>query len=502
MDYEKDLLADLGSDSEHDEQGEFLSGAEEAANETNGSDVQHEAKPTDLQSLLLNPQLMNVGRKLEQLDVSKIKEPQLLTSVHPLISSIRRQLQDYTKETDFDYHDLLAAVNNETQSEAYMFLMQLSDLPTFVSDEITLLHRYVRVHYSVVFPELESLVINPVDYCRVIKLIGQDLISIRSQESELKSIVSNDKVLAITMAALQQYTRQFHLSEKDMSLLIEACDLVLELSGFLKEISQFISSKLSKFAPNVSALIGPVATSQLLISVGSLKQLAATPACNLPSFGVKDLLSQLQTRSHFIRATGYLYYSELVRRLPPEITKQALRIVSGKVILAARIDVAGTSIDGEMGKKLLQEVETKIDKLLTPPDRVAPKALPAPTEQKSKKRGGRRFRKMKERFQMSELRKAQNKMEFGKQEEAVTDSFGQDIGLGLSKQLDSVKVNRNTDAKISKSMVSRLNSAKERKADLETVLLGPEETTTANGEKRGPETEEEGWFGAMKRRKA
>lgn len=486
--YEEDLLADLQSGSEEEdvqkEQNENLAQASEMA-----------ANPENWQDLLRGSHLNNVGHKLEQLDVTNIKDPSELTTVNRMIPRIREQLKTHSDEQELNYMELLAAVNDENQSEEFKFLMLLSDLPTLIHDEISLLHRFVRTHYKVVFDELASLVPSPVDYCRVVLLVGQDLADIRGKETALQGILSNAKVLAISMAALENFTRLFQLNDKDMAYIRKACELAIELSEFIEEVSSFVSLKLSKFAPNVNNLVGPVVTSQLLISVGSLRQLALTPACNLPSFGVKDLLSQLKTRSNFVRATGYLYYSNLVMGLPPEIIKQALRIISAKLILAARIDLSGSKPDGSLGSAYLEEVKRKIDKLLTPPDQTGPKALPVPKEQKSKKRGGRRFRKMKERTQMSEIRRAQNKMEFGKEETSVVDAFGEEVGLGLSKQIDGVRANRNTDARMSKAMVNRLNQQKDKSNDLDTMVFAREEEKPENK----ASFKSSSWFSGVKR---
>lgn len=473
MDYEKELAADFDSDSED-------SIIEELQEPVSSN---HNERPQNLDQLLQNPKMASIGAKLDHFDVTKMTDVDQISVIHPLIPQIRIDLEKYAGSIETDYYELLASINDENQSEDFRFLMQLSELPTIINDEIALLHRYVSVHYMVVFAELESLVSSPVDYCRIVIEIGQKLTEVRQHEQNLKKILSGDKVLAIVMAALQNYEKLFELREEDMANILKACQYTIELYSFLGEVSEFIADKVSKFAPNVANLIGAVATSQLLISIGSLKQLALTPACNLPSFGVRDLLSQTQTRSNFIRATGYLYYCEVVKGLPPEVVKQALRILSGKVVLAARVDLAGTYPGGDLGTKYLQEVQSKIDKLLTPPEHTAPKALPVPKEQKSKKRGGRRFRKMKERFQMSELRKAQNKMEFGKQEDVVMDSFGEEVGLGMSHQMEGIQVNRNTDARLSKAMINRLQQQK-RREDLDTIVmnLGDHKKQEQNGQ--------------------
>lgn len=454
-------------------------------------------KPTTLEELLKAALPTAVSDKLEQIDTREPHDVASLVLVPVLIPTIREELATHASRLDADYMELMAAMTPTGHSAEYAFLVQLNQLPVVINDEIALLHRYVAGHYRVVFPELENIVASPVDYCRVVAEIGQELVGIRAHEHNLRQIVSPDKVLTIVMAALEQYQRLFELSAHDMAHVLRACQTAVELQAFLGEVLLYILAKLARFAPNVAVLIGPVATSQLIFSTGSLALLASTPACNLASFGVKDLLSAQKSHSGVVRATGYLYHCPLVKGLPPEIVKQALRIISGKVVLAARIDLSKSSPDGAMGEKFRQDVQLKIDKLLTPPDQVAVKALPVPKEQKLKKRGGRRFRKMKERFQMSDLRKAQNRMQFGAEEQSLVDGFGEEIGLGMSKNLDGVQVNRNTDARMSKAMVSRLQQQKERSA-LETLVFG---NVTYEDESVGTKRPADPEWGTMKKQK-
>ncbi|KAM9891001.1 hypothetical protein OXX79_011034 [Metschnikowia pulcherrima] len=468
MDYENALMEDF--ESESDTSDIHMENEPELVEEkTKTSDSS--SKPSSLRELLEQSRNTTIEQRLQQLDGLSTTDLSQLSNVKGMIPQIRAELAKYADRMDTEFMDLIASISQQSHSAEYSFLVQLSDLPVLINEEIGLLKKAVAARYKVVFPELETLVANPVDYCRIVREIGQDLIGIRAHEPSLKAIVSSEKVFTIVMAALQQFAAAFELSTHDMNSIIEACGSVIELNSFLQEISDFIAGKLSKYAPNVSAIVGPVVTSQLLISIGSLSQLAQTPSCNLPSFGVRDLSSQ-KARSGLVRATGYIYQCPLVMGLPPEVVKQALRIISGKVVLAARIDLSRSSPQGEMGRAYLKEIETKLDKLLAPPELTATKALPVPKEQKSKKRGGRRFRKMKERFQMSELRKAQNKMSFATQETTVVDTFGEEIGLGMSKHMDGISVNRNTDARMSKAMVGRLQSQKERES-LDTIILAP-----------------------------
>ena len=62
-----------------------------------------------------------------------------------------------------------------------------------------------------------------------------------------------------------------------------------------------------------------------------------------------------------------------------------MRIISGKIVLAARIDLSKSNPNGELGETYKQEILTKIDKLLTPPQQSIDKSLPKPIEMKSKR---------------------------------------------------------------------------------------------------------------------
>lgn len=512
-DYEKELLADLDSDNSDEEQTEVLQENNVGHNTLQPVEQvssQHtELKFKDKLRQLLNDEYnYSLQDRLEQVDITNVKDITQISKIYPIIPDLQSHIEVYSSDDNCDYLDLLSSVNNENQSEEYSFILMVNELSQVIHHEITLVHSFIKLQYRVVFSELETLVLNPIDYANIILLIKQDISNIKKYESDLMNIVSNEKVLIIIMSAMQHIKDQFILNNHDFEMIIKACRLVIDLNNVLNQLSEFISSKLSKFAPNVSSIVGPITTSQLLIASGSLRQLSLTASCNLPSLGVRDLSSQKSNKS--VRQTGYLYHCELIKYLPPSVVRSAMRILSGKVILAARIDLSQSCPSGSLGEKYLEEVTNKIEKLLTPPEAQADKALPAPIEHKSKKRGGRRFRKMKERFQMSELRKAQNKMEFGKQEESVTDSFGEEVGLGMSRggagRLN-IQLNANTNAKMSKSLTNRLQLQKTSNNtfnnDFDSILLTSNENNSSKmvNYNEPNDLNKSKWFTGMVKRK-
>lgn len=73
-----------------------------------------------------------------------------------------------------------------------------------------------------------------------------------------------------------------------------------------------------------------------------------------------------------------------------DLRKKAVRLVSAKCALAARVDSFHESMDGSTGDALRTDIEGKLDKLQEPPPVKKAKALPTPIDQARKKRGGRR----------------------------------------------------------------------------------------------------------------
>merc|ERR1712185_825149 len=97
---------------------------------------------------------------------------------------------------------------------------------------------------------------------------------------------------------------------------------------------------------------------------------------------------------------------DLVQNTPPALRNKVVRLVAGKGTLAARVDTFADKGGGTVGQGFKDEIEVRATKLQEPPPPKAAKALPVPPESSGKRRGGRRLRKMKERYGMTQMRQA------------------------------------------------------------------------------------------------
>lgn len=328
-----------------------------------------------------------------------------------------------------------------------------------IDTEILVVHKFIKEHYAERFPELESLIPSPIEYAKAVLSIGNNVNDIAS--TDLKSFISGATFMIITMSAYESNGKD--LTPAKLSSVFKACDLLLALDSGKTRITEFVSSRLSIFAPNITAVVGSHTAAQLMGFCGGLLGLSKTPNSNIAALGSKQQVAIGFGRTG-IRQQGFLYHSEIIQSVPAEYRQKAMRIVSGKLVLAARVDLVHSSRDGSQGRIWRDQIAERIEKLLEPPENKGPKALPVPMDLPSKKRGGKRIRKFKEQFQQTELQKAQNRMTFGSQVEQEIGSYGEESGgMGIGQALSSsgsvraVKIDNKTRARMSKGMQARLN---------------------------------------------
>jgi len=140
-------------------------------------------------------------------------------------------------------------------------------------------------------------------------------------------------------------------------------------------------------------------------------------------------------------------------------------------VLAARMDLERQKRDGTYGQNLRDQIEKHIDRLAAPPPAKVVKALPIPNDGPKKRRGGKRARKAKEAYAQTELRKLQNRLQFGEAEEEVG-AFDQTKGMGMIG-VGTGKVRAGLGEAKSRAKLSKVNklrtAAITRSAQLQTA---------------------------------
>ncbi|KAM3963440.1 pre-mRNA processing factor 31 [Aphomia sociella] len=339
----------------------------------------------------------------------------------------------------------------------YQLIVEANNIAVEIDGEIAIIHRFVRDKYQKRFPELDSLIVTPLEYIRTVKELGNDLDQAKNNET-LQSILTQATIMIVSVTA--STTQGKTLTEKELEEIYEACDMASELNNFKSHIFEYVESRMTFIAPNITAIVGASTAAKILGIAGGLSKLSKMPACNVLPLG-----QQKKTLSGFSQAaalphTGFIYFSQIVQDTPTELRYKAAKLVSTKLTLAARVDASHSSTDGHIGRQLREGIEKKLDKLQEPPPVKFVKPLPKPIEQSRKKRGGKRVRKMKERYAMTEFRKNANRLNFADIED---DAYQEDLGytrgtIGKSStgRVRLPQIDEKTKVRISKTLQKNL----------------------------------------------
>ncbi len=275
----------------------------------------------------------------------------------------------------------------------YQLIVDCNTLSVDIDNEIVIIHNFIRDKYRAKFPELESLVLHPIDYSRLVKQIGNEM---DLTLVDLEGLLPSATIMVVSVTA--STTSGKPLSEENLQKTLEACDRALALDEAKKKVLEFVESRMGFIAPNLSAIVGSAVAAKLMGVAGGLSALSKMPACNVQILGAKKKnLAGFSTASS-LPHTGFVFHTEIVQSTPPPLRMRACRLVAGKSTLAARVDFTRGDHTAKTGIDLREEIRKKIEKWQEPPPPKQPKPLPVPDSDPKKKRGGRRLRKMKERW--------------------------------------------------------------------------------------------------------
>uniref|UniRef100_A0AAA9SHU4 U4/U6 small nuclear ribonucleoprotein Prp31 n=1 Tax=Bos taurus TaxID=9913 RepID=A0AAA9SHU4_BOVIN len=389
---------------------ELLADLEEAAEEEEGGSYGEEEEEPAIEDVQEETQLDLSGDSVKS--IAKLWDSKMFAEI---MMKIEEYISKQAKASE--------VMGPVEAAPEYRVIVDANNLTVEIENELNIIHKFIRDKYSKRFPELESLVPNALDYIRTVKELGNSLDKCKNNEN-LQQILTNATIMVVSVTASTTQGQQ--LSEEELERLEEACDMALELNASKHRIYEYVESRMSFIAPNLSIIIGASTAAKIMGVAGGLTNLSKMPACNIMLLGAQRKTLSGFSSTSVLPHTGYIYHSDIVQSLPP------------------------------VGYELKDEIERKFDKWQEPPPVKQVKPLPAPLDGQRKKRGGRRYRKMKERLGLTEIRKQANRMSFGEIEE---DAYQEDLGFSLghlgksgSGRVRQTQVNEATKARISKTL--------------------------------------------------
>lgn len=306
----------------------------------------------------------------------------------------------------------------------HTLIVRSNELLMEIEHHIFLVHQFITEIYNKKLPELASMVQYPVDYAKCVRMIG-DRSSEELDAIPLKRILTQKLALMVQVTATTTLGKP--LGEEELRRCQDGVDYLLDLNDRKEKIINYINSRMEMIAPNVSAICGEDIAAQLISLAGGIEKLATIPSCNIQVLGSNKSLVNTPLAHH-----GLLINCEIVKNCSEEFKQKALRLISNKVCLASRIDANQSTTNKKHGQKWHKECVDKVNRWSEPPIQKPPKSLPAPDPQRiARKRGGKRYRAMREKWTPTDTQRMTNRLGFNVPEEEILTHEGEFVGLGM-----------------------------------------------------------------------
>ena len=128
----------------------------------------------------------------------------------------------------------------------------------------------------------------------------------------------------------------------------------------LKSLEKQIEEDMKKIAPHISEIVGPLIGARLISLAGGIDRLASLPASTIQILGAEKALFRYKKEGGKPPKHGVIFQHSYINRNPREIRGKIARILSTKIVLAARAD-AFTKRD--ISKHLKGELNTRIKEI-------------------------------------------------------------------------------------------------------------------------------------------
>ena len=136
-----------------------------------------------------------------------------------------------------------------------------------MDNDILIVHKQLRDAYALKFSELESIILNPVDYAKAVRIIGNATGDI-AKVAEHLNWLPNPTIMSVTVSFSASTGRQ--LTERELQEVTKLCDEVIGLDHDKQRMLNYLERRMTLIAPNVSAILGTRVAAKMIASAGGI----------------------------------------------------------------------------------------------------------------------------------------------------------------------------------------------------------------------------------------
>lgn len=131
----------------------------------------------------------------------------------------------------------------------YKLVVDANNMAVEIDNDINTCHKFVRDKYAKRFPELDSLVPNAMDYLMTVKELGNNLDKVKNNE-KLQEFLTQATIMVVSVTA--STTQGSLLSDEELNIVSDACDVAIEINQCKLLIYNFVESRMTFIAPNLT----------------------------------------------------------------------------------------------------------------------------------------------------------------------------------------------------------------------------------------------------------
>jgi nucleolar protein 58 len=264
--------------------------------------------------------------------------------------------KDDNLKTFFEKKKILTLSHNSRIDKTVIYSIKLLDE---LEKEINIYSQKLKEWYSWHFPELFSIISDNLIYAKVISRIEtREKLSV-TDLSDFLPVSLIEKIMEVSEISLG-----VSIHEDDLACILSLCSQIIAFSIFKKQLQSYLKNRMYIIAPNLTAITGERVGARLILHSGSLLSLAKSYSSKVQILGAeKALFRSIKTKTHSPKY-GIIYNINCINKADKKIKGKISRILSGKIVLSARIDALGNSTyGGSIGVKSRFLIEKKIKQL-------------------------------------------------------------------------------------------------------------------------------------------
>ncbi|AEO71163.1 be10542b-05de-4a15-85ae-7a9c5ba3330e [Thermothielavioides terrestris] len=191
----------------------------------------------------------------------------------------------------------------------------------------------VKEWYGWHFPELAKILPDNLSYAKVVVTLG---LRSNAPQADLSEILPHEIETAVKTAA--DMSMGTEVSDEDLENIKSLAEQVIELSGYRRQLAEYLENRMKAIAPNLTELVGPLVGARLIAHTGSLISLAKNPGSTIQILGAEKALFRALKTKHATPKYGLIYHASLVGQASGPNKGKMARQLASKVALGVRTD--------------------------------------------------------------------------------------------------------------------------------------------------------------------